>query len=1318
MSQGSYQFDSNGVRFSKKITIEMISQFITQFVHYGDARDAYLAHEAVLQYLQSDAQNTNPSKATGKDKKDVAVQEIGEKLSLAVKNMPSETSPYTVVSLLSTLCGYFEITPFLIDSEFELVVRTFSDAFKRVWKDPTSPSVPAYPEKVKSTIPYYFSVCYAESGMPSAPMGHVYIPETRMFPGLILGNAESRELLDCSKLAPDSPMCPEKLKFISEVFQYASADFFKSTEMLTLVASVLGYALFTGNIDIFVQDSEESDDEDSDDIPCRAFSFLAENLTDGSAVSTEVILSFWAGAGAAVQQANAKEAADAAAKGCLPIKHEAMMQTLETLLSFFEVFSLTNLRTEDLRREMVDTEASSLKHFNDLCASFFKTMAACYQFTDTSKPSSKLGLYTFTKVSACCLTFCIQHIIILLSTASADSVERGISDAFDKTLLLYNFSPAYGELLSKLISVEDAEDVLLGSITTSIAHKFAFICNLMSKDPSCLFYVGDSASTLPFLWNFYLATAEILEPSALSKTISAYLVSVKATEAFSTLTPKSLFCLALSAFVNDAADCEILSDAYARLKSGSDDEKKLYLSYLLRKLQTSHNLSQEYTTRIRDELKGFETISTSHCKLAYALLSTFNPVEIAGDQIDLLSPDNCNIVDALVSFRKNYHDSNSISRHLEKFLQGLAGKNLEEMLLPLFQKENLNELTVPEVEPSSRSEKEGDKDNQKDGDEKCEERDGAEEDTSSSDDESDSSSDSRGKNNTMERFKNLSSQEMDYYFRRTDITHLSSLLEILYISIHHTDGISDYLVMNVLVPLLLKLIQMMFTQYSSLTDVLGASRDWDAMSRFSKDSKEAYTSGERRLAVIVGWMVCIVDRLGEIYDYSTILWSILKMNADQLKTMVYDVYIHNLDDYSTSFPFISVPLAIVVAYLLTIIASINIEQAADDLFYLAAINLRLSGNLVLGDKFTREEILKPSQALTICKRIVPFLAAQLAPLKEKAQECAITCYAVIAMEITSDITDSKKKKSQAIQKKVQNVFSIISALIPVKGTTSDKSSNSATAPSLTGSKSTDPFERNYAPAGIVSDHFYIALLELVTNAYRDGCETMTAVYNTTISQIEYTADDLKTTSNYRIAYIMGVIAIIIHDTGAFPSGPYYNEKQIGNLLRYALTLKNYFTDPEESHILANAIQIICNYLVRFETYEHSELKAFAERMKEIRDYAIPKEASLETLRLCYNLKEVSCASLVALADNKAFAGKYGMKPLEDGMKKALDAMMSLPWENTTAAEIASHLLGNMVENNVFSTRKNRAMFDLVTSVIEYLSEILEESDMDFQDDDY
>lgn len=51
------------------------------------------------------------------------------------------------------------------------------------------------------------------------------------------------------------------------------------------------------------------------------------------------------------------------------------------------------------------------------------------------------------------------------------------------------------------------------------------------------------------------------------------------------------------------------------------------------------------------------------------------------------------------------------------------------------------------------------------------------------------------------------------------------------------------------------------------------------------------------------------------------------------------------------------------------------------------------------------------------KKIAPFFAAQLAPLKEKAQECVITSYAVIAMEITSDVTDSKKKKSQAIMKR-------------------------------------------------------------------------------------------------------------------------------------------------------------------------------------------------------------------------------------------------------------------------------------------------------------
>lgn len=1310
MSQGSYQFDSNGVRFSKKLTIEMVSQFVTQFLHYRDARDAYLTHEAVLQYLQSESQNNNSDRPSDKEKKTkTAIQAIGEKMSLAVKNMPSETSPYDVVSLLSTLCGYFEITPFLMDPEFELIVNVFSEAFQKVWNDPTSSDVPRYPEKVKSTIPYYFSVCYAESGMPAAPMGHVYIPETRMFPGLILGNARSRDLLDCARLAPDSPMSIEKLRFISELFQYASVDFFRSTEMLTLVASVLGYALFTGNIDIFVQDNEESDDENDDDVSCRAFSFLMENLTDGSNASTEVILSFWAGAGAAVQQAAAKEEANGAKSGCLPIKHESMMQTLETLVSFFEIFSLTNIRTEDLHRELIDNKNNSLEHFNDLCTSFFKTLAACYQFAEDSKHSSDLGAYTFNKVSSCCLTFCIQRIMILLSTASADDIETGISDAIGKTLLLYSFSPAQREFLSKFLSVEDADEALIGSITTSVAHRFAFVCTSMKKSPSCLFYTGSSAAVLPLLWNLYLATAEILEPSVLSETLKTYLVNIKATESFSITTPKSLFSLALSAFINDVEDCEVFSDVYHNLKNGTDEERKVYLSYLLRKLQVSRNLSAEYTTRIRDELKGFEAVSAPHCKLSYALLSAFGPVEIADNQIDLLLPDRCNIVDALVSFRKNYHDSNSISRHLERFLQSLVDKDTEEMLLPLFQKENLGELNIPEVNLVAQLEKVGAVDNQKGGDEKH----ASSDDSSDEDSDSSSSNKSSDKGALMERFKNLSLQEINYYFRRTDITHLSALLEILYVSIHHTDGVSDYLVMNVLVPLLLRLVQMMFARYSSLLEALGVSHEWDMASAPSKSLERGYTSEERRLAVIVGWMVCIVDKLGEIYDYSTILWSMLKLNADQLKTTTYDLYIHSPKE-----TFVSLPLAVVVAYLLTIIASVNIEQTTDDLLYLAAVNLRLSGNHDLDRYPERKDVLDLSQASIICKKIAPFFAAQLAPLKEKAQECVITSYAVIAMEITSNVTDSKKKKSQAIMKKAQNIFRIISALASIENLPPEESSGPTADTSLAMSRPADPLERNYAPVGVVSDHFYIALLELVTDAYRDGCEVMDAIYSTTISSIEYTANDLKATSGYRIAYLMGVIAIIVHDTGAFPKSPYYSEKQIGNLLHYALTLKNYFTNPEESHILANAVQIICNYLVRFETYEHGELKHFVERMKDIRDYVIPKDASLEMLRLCYNLKEVSCASLVALADNKAFSGKHGMKPLDDGMKKTLDAMMSLPWENRTAAEIASHLLGSMIEHNVFSTRKNRAMFDLVTSVVEYLGEVLEESDMDFQDDDY
>ncbi|EFO65544.1 Hypothetical protein GLP15_5221 [Giardia lamblia P15] len=1310
MSQGNYQFDSSGVRFSKKLTIEMVGQFITQFLHYRDARDAYLTHEAVLQYLQSEPQNNSSDRPNDKEKKTkTAIQAIGEKMSLAVKNMPPETSPYDVVSLLSTLCGYFEITPFLMDPEFELVVNAFYEAFKKVWNDPASSDIPRYPEKVKSTIPYYFSVCYAESGMPAAPLGHVYIPETRMFPGLILGDARSRDLLDCSRLAPGSPMSIEKLKFISELFQYASADFFRSTEMLTLVASVLGYALFTGNIDIFVQDDEESDTEDNDDVSCRAFSFLMENLTDGSSVSTDVILSFWAGAGAAVQQVDAEEAASGTESGCLPIKHESMMQTLETLVSFFEVFSLTNIRTEDLHRELVDSKNSSLGHFNDLCTSFFKTIAACYQFAEASKPSSDLGAYTFNKVSSCCLTFCIQRIMILLSTASADGIEDGISDAIERTLLLYSFSPAQKEFLGKFLSVEDADETLIGSITTSIAHRFAFVCNSMQKSPSCLFYTGNSAAVLPLLWNLYLATAEILEPSVLSETLRTYLVNIKATESFSITTPKSLFSLALSAFINDVGDCEVFSDVYHNLKSGTDEEKRVYLSYLLRKLQVSHNLSAEYTTRIRDELKGFEAVSAPHCKLSYALLSALSPAEIADNQIDLLSPDGCNIVDALISFRKNYHDSNSISRHLEKFLRHLVDKDTEKMLLPLFRKKNLGELTVPEVDLVAQPEKEGTVDSRKDDAEKHSDSD----DSSDEDSDSSNSDKSSDKGALMERFKNLSLQEINYYFRRTDITHLSALLEILYVSIHHTDGVSDYLVMNVLVPLLLRLVQMMFAQYSSLMEALDVSREWGAVSASSKGLEKGYTSGERRLAVIIGWMVCIVDRLGEIYDYSTILWSILKLNADQLKTTTYDFYIHNPKE-----SFVPLPLAIVVAYLLTIIASVNIEQTTDDLLYLAVVNLRLSGNHDLDRYPERKDILDLSQASVICKRIAPFFAAQLAPLKEKAQECVITSYAVIAMEITSDVTDSKKKKSQTIMKKAQNIFRIISALASTENLSPENSSRPVTDAPLVISKPVDPLERNYAPAGVVSDRFYIALLELVTDAYRDGCEVMEAIYSTTISSVEYTTNDLKVTSGYRIAYLMGVIAIIVHDTGAFPKSPYYSEKQIGNLLHYALTLKDYFTNPEESYILANAIQIICNYLVRFETYEHSELKHFVDRMKDIRNYVIPKDASLETLRLCYNLKEVSCASLIALADNKAFSGKHGMKPLDDSMKKTLDAMMSLPWENRTAAEIASHLLGSMVEHNIFSTRKNRAMFDLVTSVIEYLGEVLEESDMDFQDDDY
>lgn len=177
----------------------------------------------------------------------------------------------------------------------------------------------------------------------------------------------------------------------------------------------------------------------------------------------------------------------------------------------------------------------------------------------------------------------------------------------------------------------------------------------------------------------------------------------------------------------------------------------------------------------------------------------------------------------------------------------------------------------------------------------------------------------------------------------------------------------------------------MFARYSSLLEALGVSHEWDMASALSKSLERGYTSGERRLAVIVGWMVCIVDKLGEIYDYSTILWSILKLNADQLKTTTYDLYIHSPKE-----TFVSLPLAVVVAYLLTIIASVNIEQATDDLLYLAAVNLRLSGNHDLDRYPERKDVLDLSQASIICKKIAPFFAAQLAPLKEKAQECVIT----------------------------------------------------------------------------------------------------------------------------------------------------------------------------------------------------------------------------------------------------------------------------------------------------------------------------------------
>lgn len=1293
MSQANCQFDSDGVRFSKRLTIGEVNQFITQFVHHRSPRDAYLAHEAVLQYLQLESQSGGVDKAGG-EKKKPAIQEIGDKMSIAVKNMSKEISHYDIVSLLSTLCGYFEITPFLEDPEFELIVKSFSEAFKKVWSSPASPTVPTPPEKVKIVIPYYFAACYAESGMPSAPMGHVYIPETRVFPGLVLGIPEIRDLLNCAKLAPDTPMSLEKLRFISEVFQYATADFYQGTEMLTIVASALGYALFTGNIDIFVQDEPDDEDDDSDML-CRALSFLTENLEDGASVSTEVILSFWAGAGAAVRQANAKNGPNK----CLPIKHEAMMRTLEVLVTFFDVFNLTNIRADDLRKEIVDNKNTSLEHMNDLCASFFETVATCYRFADTSKVSSELGLHTFTKVSTCYLVFCIQRITILLSTGSEDTLKKKISDTIEQTLLLHDFVPSHKELLSKFTSIDGIDDVLFESITTSLAHRFSFSCNSMKIDSSCLFYIGDSTATLPLLWDLYLASAEILEPGALSEVLITYLNRIKAKESFSIGASKSLLSLALSAYIDDKADCDLFKDVYGKLKDGSKEEKEVYLSYLSRKLQVSHDLSVDYTTRIRDELKSFEDVFALHCKLCYTLLSVFSSVEVADDQVDLLSPDKCDIVGALVSFRKNYNDSASISRHLERFLQSVSTKDMEKRLLPLFQKENLDELTIPEVKPPEKTEDKDDKDGKGDDDD---EKAGNEKD-SSSNVESDSSSDaeSNANNAAIKKFQRLSLSDTGYYLRRNDITHLSALLEILYVSIHHTDGVKDHLVMNVLIPLLLHIMQMMFAHYSSLAGAMDVSHKWDELSRFSKKHDETYTSGERRLAVIVGWVVCIVDRLGEIYDYSTILWSMLKLNADTLKTMVYDVYIHDPRD-----SFVPVPLAIVVAYLLTIITSINFEQALDDLLYLTARNLRLSGNTDL-DKFTtRDDVLNPSNATSVCTKIAPFLATQMSPLKEKAQECAITSYAVIAMEITSDIADLARKKSQPILKKAANVFKIISDLIPMKGLVARKSSELP-----------DPFERNYTPAGAVSDRFYIALLELVTDAYREGCEIMDAVYSTTITTKEHTAEDLKATSGYRIAYIMGVIAIIIHDTGAFPNSPYYSEKQIGNLLRYALELKNYFTNSEESHILANAIQIICNYLVRFETYEHSELKNFVERMKEIRDYAIPEDASLETMRMCYNLKEVSCASLVALADNKAFSAKHGMKPLENGMKKTLSVMTSLPWKNMTAAEIAKHLLESMTENNVITARKNRAMFNLATSVIECLDEALEASYMESDDSD-
>lgn len=1295
-----YQFDSDGIRFSKKLTIGEVSQFITQFVHHKDAMDAYLAHEAVLQYLQLESQNSSSDKVHG-EKKESAIQEIGRKMSLAVKNMPEPLDDYKVVSLLSTLCGYFEITTFLDDPEFKLIVESFSKAFKSVWGSPTSSTVPTYPEKTKNTTPYYFSARYDESGMPAAPMGHVYVPETRVFPGLILGIPEIRDLLDCSKLASDTPMSPEKLRFISEMFQYTTSDFFQSTEMLTLVASVLGYSLFTGNIDIFVQDELDDENDDADELHCRAFSFLVENLTDGSTISTEVILSFWAGAGAAVRQANSSKGSK-----CLLIKHESIMRMLETLVTFFDVFNLTNIKSEDLRRELVDNKNTSLESMTDLCNAFFGTVAACYQFTDTSKAFSELGLHTFNKLSTCYLTFCIQHIAVLLSTCSEDNLKEGLSSIIEQTLLLHDFVPSHKEFLSNFVSVDNDDDALFGSITTSLAHRFAFCCNSMKKDPSCLFYIGDSTATLPLLWNLYLASAEILEPGALSEILVTYFDRIKAKESFSINSSKSLLSLALSAYIDDTADCKLFNDIYDKLKGGSEDEKKIYLSYILRKLQTSHNLSEEYTTRVRDELKNFEDVSASHCKLCYALLSVFSSVDIAANQVDLLSPDKCDIIGALVSFRKNYNDSASISRHLEKFLQSMSGKDIEKLLLPLFQKENLNELNVPKVKVSEKTENEGSNDFKK-TEGKTGNKDGSDDDV-----ESDSSNDdeSSNKNAMMEKFRNLSINDTGYYFRQTDITHLAALLEILYISIHHTDGVKDHLVMNILVPLLFHLIHMMFAHYPSLVNAIGVSCKWDDLSRFSKKPDEVYTSEERRLAVITGWTVCIIDRLGEIYDYSTILWSMVKLNANQLKTMVYDTYIHEPKDF-----FVPVPLAIVVAYLLTIITSINIERALDDVLYLIATNLRLSGDTALNEFNTRDKVLDTSNTTRISAKIAPFLATQLAPLKEKAQECAITSYAVIAMEITSDITDPEKKKSQPILAKAKNVFKIISGLIPVKNIAIEKSSDSAIE--LTGPKQTDPFERNYAPAGVVSDRFYIALLELVTDAYRDGSDMMDAVYSTLISTKEYDVEHLRAMSGYKIAYILGVMAIIMHDTGTFSEGPYCTEKEVGCLLNYALKLKNYVTDLKESHILANAIQVICNYLVRFETSEPSELKNFVKRIKELRDYTIPKDASLEIMRICYNLKEVSCASLIALADNKKFSSTYNMKPLEDEMKKTLNTMISLPWKNTTAAEIAKHLLENMVENSVITARKNKAMFNLVSSVIEHLEEALEDSDMEFDDDD-